>query len=176
MKYILDFDRTLFNTDELYTHFQTDGLSMTTFIPEVWDTYTAQDYLYPDVVPFLASKQASDIFILTALGDKYGDKILEYQTAKIEQEPIRSLVQEVVYVVHEKDAAAAKIAKQYAPQETIVFVDDLLAHCVAVKKALPHSHCFLMQRDSTAIPVELEDLPITLVHTLKEVDDKMNTL
>ena len=175
MKYILDFDRTLFDTDLFIVQLKSDGYSYDALVPEMLDGYLIEKFLYRDVVSFLKDKSKFDVTILTALGSLlYGDRVSEYQKVKVEQEPILSLVGNFIYVEDVKGEAAGEIAAQFHPRDPVVFVDDLLSQCLSVKQRLPQSHCFLMVR-SGSLP---EDLPagIIAVSTLAEVDVIMKGL
>jgi len=179
MKYILDFDRTLFDTDKLIIQFRAADFDLHNLFPEMLDQFQSKQFLYDDVLPFLSSKKPADIFILTALGNTYGKKILEFQTAKVEQEPIRSLVNRVTYVMEDKGQPAADIVSQFPPQESVVFIDDLLKNCLAVKVAVPHVHCFLILRNclSTAKTVKAAaKAGIEVIYTLTELDGRMRAL
>jgi len=151
MKYILDFDRTLFDTELLYQRFARDDVDKNVLVPAIWESYQAKDFLYPDTVPFLTQHDPGDLIILTAYGTKYGDQVCEYQQAKVEQTPILDLVSQIHFVEHDKAAIMQTIATTYGPSEPLVFVDDLLEHCLAVKAAVPDCQCYLIQRTSSPI-------------------------
>ncbi len=171
MKYILDFDQTLFDTNLLKSHFERDGIDYSNLSPLLLQNYPTANYLFEDVEPFLSCRPKEDIIILTAFGrEKYGEGVVAYQKYKVEQEPINSLVGEVVYVEGDKGEAAAEIASQFPPHEPVIFVDDLLVQCKSVATALPNSTCCLIVRDpsnfdSTSIPDH-----IYLIFSLAELD------
>jgi len=170
MKYLLDFDRTLFDTNALVQRLTAAAVDQTQLAPKHLRGMVMKDFLFTDSVPFLQNKKSKDITILTALGTSYGDKILEFQTAKVEQEPIVSLVNEVVYVVSDKGAKAAELVSRWPEKEVIVFIDDLLENCLSVHVAVPRAHCFLIRRENEA-PQDILDLSgITLVQSLAEVE------
>lgn len=170
MKYILDFDRTLFDADALLADLEKDQVDFSQLGPEVLEGRPSEQYLYPDALEFLRTKNREDVYILTALSTRYGDRILEFQKAKVEQEPILSLVQEMKYTEREKGDPARDIAKQFSQSDTVVFVDDVLANCLAVKAALPKVKCFLLVRDRDVVGDILSERGIPIVHTLAEVD------
>ena len=170
MKYILDFDRTLFDTNALLQKLQAAAVDLTHLGPEHLSGMNMADFLYADTVLFLQSKQPKDIAILTALGASYGDKIREFQTAKVEQEPIISLVDQVVYVEHEKGGRAAEIVRQWPVGEPVVFVDDLLENCLSVQAAVPSVHCFLLRRENAVTQDVFAVSGVTLVQNLSEVE------
>lgn len=176
MKYILDFDRTLFDTDKFVQQLELDKVDYTVLVPELLDNYTIADYLYDDVLPFLQSKNKEDVIFLTALGSTYGPRILEYQKAKIEQEPIISLVGKIVYVDSEKGPAAAKIAEQFLPGESVVFVDDLIEQCLSVQQAVPQARCFVMVRRSDKYLGESSAQGLPIVRSLPEVDGMIENI
>jgi hypothetical protein len=151
MKYILDFDRTLFDTDAFVAATQRDGLTSTEYIsPDIWHSYTVEDFLYPEVLQWLHTKNKADVRILTAITPKQGFEAAEYQKAKVEQEPIINLVKHIYYVESDKATMMQTIATTGDPDEQLIFVDDLLEHCIAVQAAVPNCTCFLMQRTNSS--------------------------
>lgn len=173
MKYILDFDRTLFDADALLADFRKDQVDLTALTAATLAPYTMADYLYPDVLDFLGRKNPQDVYILTALSVKYGERILEYQTAKVEQEPLLGLIKEVVYTEKDKGEPARKITTQFTQPETVVFVDDLISNCLAVKASLPRAKCFLMVREPGEVGDICSQRGIPIVHTMAEVEAAM---
>ena len=166
MKYILDFDRTLFHTELLYEALDRDGVDRTILVPAIWESYQAKDFLYPDTVPFFTQHNPDDLIILTAYGTKYGDQVRAYQQAKVEQAPILDLVSQIHFVEHDKVTIMQTIATTYGPDEPLVFVDDLLEHCLAVKAAVPDCQCYLIQRTSSPIT---PPTGITVIQNLTEL-------
>jgi len=170
MKYILDFDRTLFDTELLYEAFARDGIDRNILEPVIWESYQAKDYLYSDTLPFLNQHDPSDLIILSAYGTKYGPQVRQYQQGKVEQKPITDLVSQIHFVEHDKATMMQTIAASCNPDDQLVFVDDLIEHCVAVQTAIPNCQCYLIQRNNAT-----QSLPdgITVIQSLTQlVSDK----
>ena len=168
MKYVLDFDRTLFDTEALYAAFVRDGVDYTQLSPDMLQGYQAADFLYPDTVPFLQQHQPSDVMILTAYNTAYGAQARAFQQAKVEQVPIRDLVSDIHYVEQDKAQSMRTIAADCVAGEQLVFVDDLLEHCASVKAAVPHCHCFLMQRQASSLT---PPPGISIISSLHQIDE-----
>ncbi len=171
MKYILDFDRTLFDTESFYVEADRINQSEHTFTPRIWESINACGLLYDDVLDWLATKDKNDLYILTAISPKYGSESSDYQKGKLVCSKVNELVADVVFMQGLKAESAMEIAKRFPSDETIVFVDDTLEQCVSVKEVLPNAICCLMVRDKSVI--EDVEIPqdIKVVHCLSDVDD-----
>lgn len=168
MKYILDYDRTLFDTQALYDALDRDGVGRRTVTPAIWQDYQVADFLYPDTVPFLQRHQPSDLIILTAYNPAYGPEAKAYQVTKVEQSPVIDLVSQIHYVPGDKGQTARQIVADHDSDQAFVFVDDVLQHCQAVQAAVPACRCFLMQRQ----PSDVSPSPgITAISSLDELTD-----
>jgi len=167
MKYILDFDRTLFDTERLYAAFANDGVDRNILVPDIWQSYQAKDFLYDDALEFLQSHTPDDLIILTAYGTKYGDQVKQYQQAKVAQEPVLSLVKQIYYVESDKVAQMQVIRAQFDLAEQLVFADDLLDHCVAVQSCIPNCTSLWVRRtdDQPAPPTDIK-----AISSLSELD------
>ena len=173
MKYILDFDRTLFDTDLFIKQVVADGHQETLMTPKIWDQYAVIDFLYPDVFPWLSTKQTKDLHILTAWTPGYGLQAEAMQQKKLTAANLESLVAAITFISGDKGKPAAKIASQFPPQETVVFVDDLIENCLSVKQNLPNSVTCLMVRN----PEIVSEIPvIPVVHTLYDIDAMIGSL
>jgi FMN phosphatase YigB (HAD superfamily) len=171
MKYILDFDRTLFDSLGFMQKLQEDEmLSAKSKTPEIWNKYYACDFLFQDTVEWLSSKSKEDLFILTAITPTFGPKAEGYQRRKLERSGLDNYVSEIVFVIGDKGEKAIEIASQFPSNETIVFVDDRLCQCQSVKAALPNSICCLMVRDKSCVIETDFDEDIKVVHSLSDVD------
>lgn len=176
MKYLLDFDRTLFDTEAFIQTYERSGASTELVSPEIWEEFSAADFLYAEVRQFFQSKSATDIYIVTMFTKQYGEKSYDYQKAKVEQEPILSWVEQIEYVDGLKGERAAEIAKQFPPYEPIIFVDDRIEQCLSVKKHVPTSHCFLLVRDPSLIGDVENVQEIEVAHSLTDIDAKIKEL
>lgn len=175
MKYLLDFDHTLFDTDAFVRAVRLSGTKIPLVSEEIWGEFVAADYLHNDTLDFLKSKNPTDIIILTMVTVSYGELAFPFQKRKVEQEPILSHVQEIEYVDDVKGPRAAEIAKQFPPEEPIVFVDDHIEQCLSVKQHVPQCRCFLLVRDRSVIGDVKSIQDIEVVHSLQEVDDRIQT-
>lgn len=159
MKYILDFDRTLFDTESFYRASEAAGFHPEALDVAVWQQLQVTDFIYSDALTFLKQQQPKDVVILTATSEyKYGPAVTAYQKAKVEQEPVNTLVSEVVYVDLDKGPAIQSIAAHWEEDEPVVFVDDLLANCLAAVEVLPGCRSFVMTRGS-----QLPNHPLSVI-------------
>lgn len=175
MKYLLDFDRTLMDTDRLGAAARLEEKLHLVGTPDFWDHYQATDFLYADVLAWLRAKDTADVHILTAYKPSQGELAKLYQEGKIGSGGFSDHVGGVTVMDGQKGPVAAAIAKQWLPSEPIVFVDDLLEQCLSVKEALPEAHCFLMCRGGARVEALLPP-GLTTVCSLLEVDVIMDKL
>ena len=175
MKYLLDFDRTLMDTDRLRAAAEDEEKLHLVGNPDFWEHYNATDFLYTDVIAWLVSKDVADVHILTAYKPSQGELAKLYQEGKIGSGGFSDHVGGVTVMDGQKGPVAAGIARQWKEEELVVFVDDLLEQCVSVMGALPQAHCFLMCR-SGARPEAPLPAGLTAVSSLIEVDAIMDTL
>ena len=172
MKYILDFDHTLLDTDRFVAQVTADNREDIRITPGIWQFYNVRDYLYEDVLSWLQSKTKSDVHILTAMTPSLGPESCDFQREKLHSGNFTELVESITFMIGEKGKAAAEIAKRFPPHEPLVFVDDRLDQCLSVKVAIPEAHCFMIVREgdlSVAVPPE-----VSVVSNLAEVDVIMN--
>ncbi len=84
----------------------------------------------------------------------------------------------IVQVCHQQKRRflPEEIAKQFPPEETVVFVDDTIEQCLSVKESLPNSICCLIVRNKSLI----DDIEITqdirVVQCLADVDDIIESI
>jgi len=173
MKYLIDFDRTLLDFERLRNTVTHDGKLALVGTVAFWEHYNAMDFLFPDVLPWLATKEPSSIHILSAYKPTLGPEAKAYQEEKLRSGGFLELVGGMTVMEGDKGLAAASIAEQFLPDETIVFIDDWGDQCQSVKSALPQAHCFMMLRYNVC-PPEAGD-GIIPVSCLAEVDAIMNT-
>ncbi len=162
MKYILDFDRTLFNSPSFVKRVEMDGRRDVLITPQVWQTYKVQDFLYDDVLTWFNNKDKDNLYILTAISPQLGNQSEAFQREKLRSSGFGNLVSGIHFVVGEKGEKAA---------EMTVFVDDKIEQCLSVKNYLPNSFCFLMVRNRELIGSAIKEVRgIKVVHNLNEVD------
>lgn len=170
MKYFLDFDRTLFDTHAFVTAVADDGRDALLSTPEIWQHYQAADFLYHDVEHFFHSKAQADCTIVTAVTEVSGKDAHGFQKAKVEQAPITSFVKDFTYVVGEKGECMRALVKNLPADEPIVFIDDKIEQCLAVKQSVPQVHCFLIVRDPAVSGAVDSVTGITIIHSLYDAD------
>ena len=174
MKYLLDFDHTLMDTEALKIAVAKEGRLSLVGTPELWNYHSITEFLFLDVLPWLATKPKDSLHILTAFKPSQGPEAKAFQTAKIASDNFSDLFASVTVIEGLKGEPAVEIAKQFLPHEQVVFIDDRLDQCCAVAAALPSAWCFLMRRNND-VP---EGVPagIRVVSSLAEVDDSINKL
>jgi len=172
MKYILDFDRTLFDTKAYVETVERAGLTMAERItPDIWDTYHVRDFLYPEVIEWLQSKPKADIHILTAISPKLGPRATEFQTQKLHSGDFLQLVDGITFMIGDKGS----YVKDIAGSSPAVFVDDKVSQHISVKDHAPAVHCALMQRPGEAVHTT-ESSDIHIVQNLHEIDTLLSQL
>jgi hypothetical protein len=176
MKYILDFDRTLFDVEKLYQELEAIGKSEIAGTQESLSLIPMSDLLFPDVLDFFNEKNSDDIYILSSAKGLTAQWETDYQAAKIAATGIDAKVCQVRVVEGKKGAEALEIAHLFSSEETIVFVDDRLENCLDVKSVLPKVYCFLVIRDEVIPEYDYAGVGVSVVHTLTEVNDSMMTL
>lgn len=170
MKYLIDFDQTLFDTGAFAAEVERGGRRAERFTPRIFHSYEASDFLFPEVESWLRARARRDLFLVTAITPSLGPEAEAFQREKVERSGLLPLFEDAVFLVGEKGVVAAEIAQQFPPSETIVFIDDRLEQCRSVRAALPAAVCCLMVRDRATIPALSEEWGISVVHDLREVD------
>jgi hypothetical protein len=121
MRYILDFDHTLFDTSQFITDVCSAGLTREQYIsPEIWERFDASAYLYDDVLPFLRVVGKDQVQILTAITPELGPHSAAFQRAKLDRSGIGAYVHSVHFM---EGLKGTHVAKLYDQSPTI-FVDD----------------------------------------------------
>ena len=169
MKYILDFDRTLFNSPACYQYI-TEQKGEFEFTAEALADIEVCQFLYDDVISWLNTESKADLYILTAISPKYGPSAGDFQREKLFCSQVVDAVKDVVFMEGLKGEPVAEIAKQFPPHEPLVFVDDRIEQCLSVKSAAPEAVCCLMVRDPAVVGEVSEVQGIKIVHCLADVD------
>ena len=172
MKYILDFDRTLFDTDAFKAQVAKDNKTDSLLTPAIWQEYSAQDFLYDDVLQWLPRKSRESLVILTAMSPEAGPSANEFQKAKLASSGLADLVSEVIFMVGDK----GKYVSDIAALQPACFIDDVLSHHQSVQKYTPHVTSLLMDRVVEATARKPVDSNIHLVRNLAEVDAIMGAI
>jgi hypothetical protein len=176
MKYFLDFDRTLFDTDAFVVQAHDDNKTESLSTPEIWHDYRAEPFLYHDAIHFLRDKRPGDVTIVTAVTEIAGKDAHSFQKAKVEQTPVTDHVGAFVYVVGEKGEMMKELTKDFNADETIIFIDDKIEQCLSVKQLVPHCHCFLLVRNPADSGAVQSVTGVTIVHTLQDAEAAINLL
>jgi hypothetical protein len=174
MKYLLDFDHTLLDTEKLKQQTAKDGRLDLVGTPEFWKHYAVRDFLFPDVIPWLQSKPKESLHIVTAFKPSQGPQAKAFQEAKCMSDGFSDHFESVTVMEGEKGTVVVEIAERFSVGESVVFVDDRLSQCLSVKEHLPHAYCFLMVREGE-VP-KVVPAGIIAVSTLAEVDGMMMQL
>ncbi len=133
MKYILDFDHTLFDTARFVHDAAEHKKNGTLITPDIWDSYDASSYLYDDVIPFLESIGKEHVQILTAVTTSLGPLSTEFQKAKLYRSGIASFVKEILFIEGEK---GDHVKRMYEHTPT-VFIDNMLSQLKSVQELCP---------------------------------------
>lgn len=166
MKYILDFDHTLYEVSrfkEDAASYKTDGTWVT---PAIWDILDAKNYFYEDVFSFIQKQGKGNVTILTAMTPSLGPLAREFQKAKLEKSGIAALVGEIVFMEGEK----GPFVKDLYDNTPTVFVDDTFAHLVSAKQHCPDVHAVQMVRPGLEDRGEISTSPsIPVISSLREL-------
>lgn len=166
MKYILDFDLTLFDSHkylEASVPYQADGTWVT---PAIWDILNASEFLYDDVLPFLEAVGKENVHILTAMSPHLGPLAREFQKEKLARCGLAEHVAGVTFMEGDK---GSYIASLYDGGPT-TFVDDKIEHLHS-----SHEHCPAVQvvqmvrQGSRTVPNEEGMLIIQTLHELSQI-------
>jgi len=174
VKYLLDFDRTLFDTNSCYTDLALKWGEPLQFTPELWSRLSASDYLYSEVKPWFATKDSADVIIITAFTPEYGPDSKAYQAEKVKSSGLSEEVSRVIVMEGEKGQTVKSVVSTLPVTEKVVFVDDRIEQCLSVKRANPEVIVCLMVRDRAVIGDVSSVQGIYVVHCLRDVDDVIN--
>lgn len=141
MKYLLlDFDRTLFNTELFYNSIELQYIAGMQRFPNGFDF---RKFLYDDSVIFLTKARSLGwkLILLT-----YGQR--EVQEYKVHASGIDEYFDQLFYVENgtKVDAILPIFQNVLANNTRIVFIDDTTRHLTDFKSTLPHSKVFRMAR------------------------------
>jgi hypothetical protein len=163
MRYILDFDRTLFSTERFISAAALDVQDSSRLTASIWDTYDASSFLYEDTIPFLESLSPEKVVILTAWSERFGPQVYDFQTAKVERSGVTKYVSEVELVSGDKGPHIRKLLTS----EPTVFVDDKIAQLLSAKEHCPEVTVVQMIRPSVSGLPTHPSVPI--ITSLKEL-------
>jgi len=145
MRYVLDFDRTLFDTERSYVRFEERGLVAGD--PAAWEVLDSAEFLYPDTRQFLErTRGVHPMAVLTfADTETYGPANSVFQRTAVE----RAVGQYVDEIVCTEDPDKSKHVSLFRSGEPVVFLDDTPAMLECVAAAHPHVLCVHVRRPET---------------------------
>lgn len=165
MKYIFDFDHTLYCTEkfvEAAEPYKANGEWLT---PRVWDLLDASTFFYDDTIDFLKAQKPKDITILTAWTPTLGDKSFDFQRVKIEKSGVSEYVGEIIIMEGDKGPHVKSI---YDGTPT-VFIDDRIDHLLSSREHCPEVMVIQMVRDDAGMLPGDPSVPV--VSALNEISE-----
>ncbi len=169
MKYLLDFDRTLFDMESLYEEISKVNPELKLGSLESLKNINLERFIFSDAVEFLKTHPCDSIEIVSSCFGKTKTWNLDYQKEKI----ARTGVQKFVKNVHVVSESKVEVIKSIVSHGTIVFVDDLVEHLDDVKNEVPNVKTFLINRKRECFDKNSEHIEIS---NLSEIDDIINKL
>ena len=173
MKFILDFDHTLMDTDRFVADAKKAGFTFEEIVtPEIWQSFLVRDYLYPDVLPWLESKKRDDLILLTATTPSLGPRAREFQKEKISSVNFQNIFSSIIVMQGSKDVDVAKIYDG----TPACFVDDSLSHHIAVQNNTPEVISILIDRPNSSHVEQATHSNIYAAKNLADVDAIIESL
>jgi len=144
MKYILDFDRTILDTDSL-KKIQADkfGLDVLGTL-DSFEDINIEGLFFEDAVEFLQSHKKQDMCVVTSCTGITGICWPEFQKKKLELSNIKKYVDDVFVVPKQKDEVIRRISKG----GPAIFVDDYVVYLDLVKEKVPGVETVHLLRDN----------------------------
>lgn len=163
MKYILDFDRTLFDTDRFVQAAEPYKAAGEWLTPRIWDTLDARSFLYDDVLPFLEAVPADDVVLLTAWTSSLGPESYAFQETKVQRSGVVPHVHRVVLMEGDK----GPYVKRLTEDTPAVFVDDRIEHLLSARARCSDIHVLQMTRPGVGtLP---SDTSVTVIRALADI-------
>lgn len=165
MKYILDFDHTLFDTErfsEAAESCKENGVWVT---PAIWDIFDASEFFYKDVIDFLSEHDREDAHLLTAVTPSLGPEATLFQQEKVERSGILNYVKTVTYMEGDKGPYVAELFDG----SPALFVDDRADHLQSALEHCPQVVVAQMIRPGLEGLVVINDQNIPVVTSLAEL-------
>ncbi len=175
MKYLLDFDHTMFDTHAFVADAHSRALDDKLVTAQIWDTLKVRDYMYPDTMHWLKLQQKDSVVIVSAFTPALGPDAEAMQRGKFSQGDFDDLVSEIVVMEGDK----APHVCPFTTTDEVIFIDDRLDHLESVKAACPEAHCIQMwrgasQTESVDGKSSRDDIPV--VHDFTEIDSVVASL
>jgi hypothetical protein len=132
MKYLLDFDRTVFDMEGLYVALAKKNPGAKLGSIESLNGIDLENLLFPDAIDFFNSHNKEQIEIVSSGFGLTGQWEVAYQQKKIELSGVAKYVNEIHVVADSKISTIKRIARE---SDAITYVDDHPEH---VQSALQH--------------------------------------
>lgn len=146
MRYILDLDHTLLQTERFITDVMRDGRLDTLITPGIWEHYDPRAYLFPDVLPWLAERSPEELVLLTMYTPRLGGEARAFQEEKVRRLGFFEQFGTVRVMDGEKGPHVAELAGE----EPAVFVDDSPVHLQSAREHAPAVTVLEMRRSEYA--------------------------
>jgi len=147
--YILDFDRTVFDTEAFY---EATAGHANMFTPRIWDEFLTDDFIYPDVAAFVARAAGARFTIVSASADKYGREAVAYQERKVRSSWLGTRADGVHIVPGLKGEVVKGLLHT---NETTVFIDDSVLQLNDVSKRAPDVSCLQIVRPTAVVDISI---------------------
>ncbi|MBI2108849.1 MAG: hypothetical protein HYT93_01525 [Parcubacteria group bacterium] len=164
MRILLDFDWTLFNTEQYKKEMGLENISCVEHsnrcLKILKEHGKAGMFLFPDTVDFLKNHSQHRLILVT-----FGDK--KYQKAKVQQSGILNLFSESIFTGTEMKGDIIKRIFKHA-EEKIIFLDDDFAQLQNMKKQCPHIVGIRMRRKEMKYGSDIKQTEFPEVSNLNE--------
>jgi hypothetical protein len=134
MKYLLDFDRTVFDMEGLYQAIETYNPDAELGTVASLQGIDLQQFLFNDALEFFATHDQLDIDIVSSGFGLTGQWEVAYQIKKIELSGVGSYVRTVHVVPDSKISTIKRLAREL---EEVVYVDDHPEHVASAVQHIP---------------------------------------
>ena len=167
MKYILDFDRVIFDADAYRASLESQGLAHLFTDPRACDAVSVRTHVYPDALQFLRSCEPQAVTIISVMSPHRGPHARAYQKRKLEESGVHAFVREAILMEGEKGLYVKRV---YDGSPTI-FIDDTLAQLYSARQHCPGVRCVQMVRPGLKKMPELSTDPnIPTISAFSELD------
>lgn len=161
MKYLLDFDRTVFDMEGLYAAIKKQNPQETLGSVESLEGIDLEALLFPDAIDFFKAHNAADIEIVSSGFGLTGQWEVSYQQKKIELSGVAKYVGAIHVVADSKISTIKRIARE---SDSVMYVDD---HPENIQNAVQHIsglHVVYINRES-------EDVSLVGAQTISTLAD-----
>ena len=142
MKFILDFDRVIFDMDSLYTEIASTNPAAELGTIESLNSITLADFIFPDALDFFTQHPKETIEVVSSCFGKTGTWDLEYQREKVKRSGVANFVRAVHVVEKDKVAVLASLVSN----TPACFIDDHTENASTVAAAFPDMNVLYLDR------------------------------